>query len=271
MSFSELVKQISTEVEGKSNILIPHLYNYLVRVEKEERQKGFESFNPYHIRVSELVTLCPRRAILLWKVFPQMVECSPGVRIIFDIGSSVHILLQDYLKGLGILKEKELYLTKTFGKIRLGGHIDAVIELNNKTYLLEIKTTSDTNPKPSEDYQYQIQGYMLLSNIDRCILLYVHKSSTKNPLIEYFFRYNKDIQGEIMKRIEFYNTHIDVSPLPLRYCESITSLSARYCEVSNQCFNSLEEEKIIKAIKEFDDGRGQNYESANKEGNSITS
>lgn len=119
---------------------------------------------------------CPRKASIIMNLpADHETEFSASGALYMAIGSAVHETLQSALKKSGVLLVSE-YRISGFG-ISLGGYVDAIIMLNGRPRILEIKTCGNTLPaKPKPEHVVQAQTYALVTGILDPIILYVSRS-----------------------------------------------------------------------------------------------
>lgn len=159
---------------------------------------------------------------------------------IFKEGNAIHEKWQTMfvengialaIEGRGYHKKHDLYLTP-----------DAIIELNGKPYIVEIKscsmgsysTITDTHPAGNK----QLQLYMHFFCVPRGIVLCENKNNQEfNPImVEY--KYEEVIPYlERLHAINKYKEKFeDTGKLPKRVCTSTTASRCSECAMSNACF-----------------------------------
>lgn len=140
-------------------VLIEAIENYLTSIKVgEDRGHGWNS--------PSSVGGCLRSSYFSrTKVPPDFPNNDPRLQRIFDNGTGVHIRLQNYLKGNGILKEDEAPLFNLQHSIM--GTTDGLLLLNNTLAVLEIKSINSfafsalKDAKPEHKLQASIYMYCL--------------------------------------------------------------------------------------------------------------
>ena len=168
---------------------------------------------------------------------------------IFSAGNSIHEKWQSmFEKSSGNLKN--FYLIKNEARsfderYELYFTPDSIIELNNKLYVVEIKSMNtysyqhaikSSNPHPSA--RKQLQFYMYLTGIRNGIILIEDKNTQQFEVFEIEFNYKEilmyiDRLNEIMKmKKDYLELEID----PPRICSNPTTKKALSCSMRDACF-----------------------------------
>lgn len=146
-----------------------------------------------------------------------------------SFGSVLHEKIQAIIYKQGILIEAEKLKIATFGRLRFRYKTDGIIVLDNKKYIMEIKTTHAggmravrDEPKPSDVIQMCL--YMLFEKIDSGILLYVGRDN--GFLLEYAihtgdYLYKKALERILkkMKELTVLELNIMEHNIPGRDCQ----------------------------------------------------
>lgn len=104
----------------------------------------------------------------------QMVEMSAASAFYFSIGSAVHETIQKALTKTGMLIASEFRINSI--GINIGGYVDAIVRIDDKPRILEIKTCGGLPAKPKPEHVFQAMTYALITGIPDPILFYVSRS-----------------------------------------------------------------------------------------------
>lgn len=269
-SFGDLAK-LGKELgkQAHQGVLTGRLDLYLSNIKESSRAAGYHP--------SELYGLCIRRMIFskLLPVGGGSIE--PQLRRIFDNGTALHSWYQNrYLGPMRVLYGS--WKCKLCGKTTEGfmpampcdkcggngwryvetgvkheelgiiGHYDGELRINDKRYLLEMKTTSAfdrLSKKPSDAHIYQTQIYMWLSGIPFGLILYIDKFRSR--LKEHVFPFDPTIEDDVRKNIGLVEKAWKKRILPAKECFTETAGKKRYCPFIETCFDP-EIDKIINKV-----------------------
>lgn len=121
------------------------------------------------------VAFCPRRAVIFRHAAPSMVSStSVASKLYMSFGTAAHRVLQKQLGQVGILVESERYIRRE--EPALGCYIDAIVKMNGKKYVMEIKTCGKLPDEPKPEAPFQTGLYMFLTKIPRGVVVYVSRS-----------------------------------------------------------------------------------------------
>lgn len=160
--------------------LINAIATYLTKEPPEEPRK--------YIGASSIGKPCLRQ---IWYSYHghNRLEPEPRIKITFQIGHSLEVLILDYLKKAGIIIVCQGKFYSDSSVLALQGHVDGVIVLPDESRaILEIKTAKESSfntfykhglLKWQESYYTQIQTYMGMSGINRGVLLAINKNSSE--------------------------------------------------------------------------------------------
>lgn len=177
-----------------------------------------------------------------------------------DLGTLVHLYLQENLDRAGILKDFETPVRALqFG---IEGNTDGIItfsgvdDLNNfyqpEDMILEIKTINEygfkalRKPKPEHIKQASIYGYFL--GMKRIVFLYYNKNTSDQkiyvvdidfPYVENFKKLAKSIVDKYSSNVKKHRSadidkHTDI---PDMICKNRSNDRAMNCPFANYCFN----------------------------------
>jgi len=199
---------------------------------------SFESRERCYFYVSD-VGKCPRALYFHFKEAPRE-RPDPRVLRIFDEGDYTHRRLLSVLYSLGIVQASEV---RTPPNDLIHGRADAVVTLDEKPYVVELKSSNGWKfskmEKPREDHVDQVQLYMHYFNIPRAILLYENKNT--QHLREFNLEYDEARAGRLIKGFEFLRDQIEKDIMP-EVPEDIKKWRCRYCEYRTECMKKREEE-----------------------------
>lgn len=135
------------------------------------------------LRASEIGEECNRK---LWLKTNGYLEPMPEPRIlrIFDRGHKEEPRVVEWLKGIGceIWDQQKTVIYEDFFTGHIDGLVKGVPEAPDKAHLLEVKTTNDKGFKKLKKsginfrHRVQIQVYMYLLGVDRCLYISVNKN-----------------------------------------------------------------------------------------------
>jgi Domain of unknown function DUF83 len=139
-----------------------------------------------YIGASSIGSDCLRK---IWYQYKGMKSegIASKTRRIWDVGKKLEELLIDWLIKSGV-KVVTYDVTYSSEKVPIfQGHIDALVELNNKNYILEIKTAKNASfnifvkkgvKSWNPQYYAQVQSYMGMSGIFSTYILVLNKDNS---------------------------------------------------------------------------------------------
>lgn len=157
-------------------------------------------------------------------------EQSPLIKRRLDKGSYIHEMFQNYFEKSGILVSKEEYIKDN--KLQIAGKIDCIVEIENTTYIVEIKTSDskdNVNKFPYISHLWQLQMYLHNKGLKNGKLFYVFLDKNMDkidlPLKDYTWYSDKDLleidiiyNSDVIRQIEtklekiIYNLSIKTPP-----------------------------------------------------------
>ena len=189
---------------------------------------------------------CSRALYFKFKKYPKK-DPEPRVLRIFDNGDYTHMRIVSVLFGLGIIRAVEIKIPP---QEIISGRADAIIDIDSKPYVLEIKSIASYKfqrlEAPDQDHIKQIQLYMHYFKIPDGILLYENKD--KQELKEFVIKYDPFIVQDILKNFKKLKKQIDSDLLP-DVPVNIESWRCDYCEYRDECMK-LRGKESQKQIKE---------------------
>jgi len=181
---------------------------------------------------------CPRAVYFSMKGYPKK-EMEPRILRIFDRGDVIHQRLMSNFFGIPEIKvvSSEVDIPS---KDLFHGRADAIISVDNKLYVVDIKSSSDFKfkklKKPELAHEKQVQLYMHYFEIPFGILLYENKN-TQN-LKEFKFDYNPVLCNKIINEFEILRDNIRDEILPQKPFD-LESWQCEYCDFKYEC-NKIE-------------------------------
>lgn len=165
---------------------------------ENDREKTPFFFHPYFFNLN-----CKRQqqfyyleSALESRFKPNSGKVNPQLQRIFDNGSSMHERWQKYLEDAGILVEAESRFIDE--ERRISGYIDAIVEVNNIRYVVELKSINHFSfqklKEPKPEHCIQVQLYGMITGLD-CFVIYENKNTQE--IKEFFVRKNDDMIKEI--------------------------------------------------------------------------
>lgn len=188
---------------------------------------------------------CPRALYFKFKKYPKK-DPEPRALRIFDNGDYTHMRIVNVLFGLGIIRAVEIKIPP---QEIIAGRADAIIDIDGKPYVLEIKSIASYKfqrlQEPESDHIKQIQLYMHYFKIPDGILLYEDKD--KQTLQDFFVKYDPFVTQEVLNNFKKLKTQISQDVLP-DIPSDIESWRCDYCEYSDECMKlrSQESQEQIK-------------------------
>lgn len=184
---------------------------------------------------------CPRALFFKFKKYPKK-DPEPKALRIFDNGDYTHMRIVNVLFGLGIVRAVEIKIPP---QEIISGRADAIIDIDGKPYVLEIKSIASYKFQrlgaPVSEHISQIQLYMHYFKIQNGILLYEDKD--KQELKEFKIKYDPFIVQDILKNFTELKTKIDKGILP-DIPSDIESWRCDYCDYQDEC-NKLKNAKPL--------------------------
>jgi hypothetical protein len=202
------------------------------------RNQGNKREERYQVRASDLGDDCARR--IWYKANGAPKEQFEGrMYRLFDRGHREEDRFIDALKGIGVTVWDEQKALLAFG--REFGHIDGLgigfPESPNKTHLLEFKTYNDKNFKkllkdghPPKKHQVQVNVYMGLLGIDRCMYFAINKND--DTIWQARIKFDRDFYEAQMQRAKMI---IDAQEPPQRIDDRKEFYICKMCHLNDIC------------------------------------
>jgi len=175
---------------------------------------------------------CPRAIYFKFKKYPKK-QPEPRILRIFDSGDYTHMRIMSVLFGLGIVRSVEVKIPP---QEIISGRADAIIDIDGKPYVVEIKSSSQYKfanlDKPEPDHMKQIQLYLHFFKIPQGILLYEDKNT--QDLKEFPVEYDPFLVQNVLRDFKTLKEQIDkniIPPIP----KDIEPWRCEYCEYREEC------------------------------------
>jgi hypothetical protein len=181
--------------------------NKLTKIIEKHQQKIVGDKRDY-IGASSIGSECLRQIWYQYKGFESEGIPSKTKRT-WDIGRNLEGLVVKWLSdsGVKVLTFDVTYSSKNVPILK--GHIDALVVINKKNYILEIKTAKDASFKIfvnkglkvwNPQYYAQIQTYMGMSGIHSAYILVLNKDNSElsDELVEFDEEFYKKIEGKAL-------------------------------------------------------------------------
>lgn len=220
-----------------------------LKYEEHVKARGYR-FSPY------LAGKCTRRAVYTLLRFPEP-EMTPGALRIIENGNSMQERYQLWLKEAGILIQKEYPVQSE--ELLISGRCDGILLIDNKLYVLELKSTGLANfqemartKRPDPEYVDQIMLYMHLTEIPNGIILVegiiTDRGKVQAPpddpesgfymsehLLEFHLCYDPDHAARLIEKVKKINDCVAKEVLPERDYP-LNSKQCRFCPFRERCW-----------------------------------
>lgn len=223
---------------------------FVLMREKEALQEVRTGLHASSVIESEK-SFCYRKQVLSM-LFEQSQEKELPVNLLrtFAEGEAIHKKWQNMFQMCSKLKESKIKLIANEmrcydERYDLYFTPDAVIEINDVLYIVEIKSMNSymygnallkDNPHPSA--RKQLQLYMYLTGIPNGIILLENKNTQEFEVLSVEFNYPEVIPfiERLHKIMAFKKKYEKTEILPERFCESYTDKKAEHCVMKEACF-----------------------------------
>lgn len=158
---------------------------------------------------------------------------------IFAAGNSIHAKWQNLFVKSGIAVEIE---ARNFSEqYEMYFTPDAVIQLNNKKYVVEIKSVNTFQFQKSNNHSQgarQLQLYMHLLGIENGFVLAEDKNTQdwKPFITKYDYTQILPFLERLQEIQDFKKVFLETGELPPKKCKSCTMSKAQSCNLVNACF-----------------------------------
>jgi hypothetical protein len=190
-------------------------------------------------------------------------DFDPKIKIAFEVGKKLETFLLDLIEkaGYNLIRPKavnDFLSLSDKNNPAFQGHADAILVIDNKSYILEIKTAKSSRyqtfvkhgvRKFSEVYYAQLQAYMGMSGIDRSVLLAMNKDS--HELHCQWVDFSKDYYVMLQKRANYI---ANTEEPPERINQSPFYEVCNRCNYIDTCFfNGIPKSQRSTAAASVDD------------------
>lgn len=158
---------------------------------------------------------CPRKMFFWMKKIPltEFKPFSPETMRIFDMGHAVEKITVKSFFEQNILVAEQVPVVSEQDRVR--GTLDAILRLDNKYYIVDVKSACDSQFKfstPHKHYLYQVATYMFYTGIYRGKLYYVNKDNGADK--EFDLTVHDSIFKEAQNLIRQYNRNYEENLIP---------------------------------------------------------
>lgn len=203
--------------------------NYLKR---EPKPKSIGRYYPSEVGG------CMRK---VWFSYKKPKQKDKDVLKIFEAGNRMHGFISDVImseKNPHIeLLETEIPFKISIDDFTVSGRIDDLIllKINNKKYLVEVKSTKYLPKEPNKSHVMQLQLYMHAKNIPDGIILYIQKDNLQTKWFN--IEYNKDETEKILERFKKLHDSLVKDAIPEAEAKKIEEdlWMCDYCEYRDEC------------------------------------
>lgn len=244
-----IVSALKSEKKDIENIIIERKLNSLFRIPKfqAEERKGLHA----SAIIAAESSFCMREQVLsLFFQRNKTNNLSDGLLRIFEEGNSIHAKWQNMFERAGIARAIE---DRGYSKIfDLYMTPDAIVEINDKLYVVEIKSANTYSYKAMKSNHpsgtHQLQLYMHFLCIPRGFVLVEDKNTQEFKI--FIVKYEPGLATPFVKRLYDINESKEIfmmsKTLPSKVCSSIDCPRASRCDLSEACFgvNKKKLEKI---------------------------
>ncbi|MDD5551979.1 MAG: PD-(D/E)XK nuclease family protein [Candidatus Pacebacteria bacterium] len=198
---------------------------------------------------------CPRAVYFSMKGYKKKEKEARALRI-FDRGDIIHQRIMSVLLAIPEVRvvSSEIDIPS---KELFHGRADAVISVNNKLYVVEIKSSGEFKfrklAEPEDAHKKQIQLYMHYFKIPQGIVIYENKNTQE--MKEFDLKYDQKFCKKIISDFEELKYQIEneiIPPIPLDLKEKRESAENRkggfpweceYCDFKDECDKIEKKEK----------------------------
>lgn len=205
-------------------------------IDKSQKKQEDEARN--YIGASSIGSECLRQIWYQFKGFKSEGVASKTIRT-WEIGKNLEGLVIDWLinSGITVFTLNVTYYSKNVQSFQ--GHIDGLVVIDNKNYILEIKTAKNSsfnifiknglkvwNPQ----YYAQIQSYMGMSSILSTYILVLNKDNSElsDELVTFDGNFYKNLEEKalMISRYESEPPRVNNSPLFFK---------CKMCQFNKEC------------------------------------
>jgi len=219
------------------------LYNLIIRGIKLPTTREPD---PSVVNVSAVYNTCSRGFILGYRnnfLLHKLDEKLPdNMLMTFRIGNKIEEIINEALKKYSI---DNSVMELEAGDFKIKGHTDNMIEINNKRYIIEIKSIKTDefkklNKEPIYRHEYQLMFYLYLAKkkrlgVDCGFIVYVAKEDTVPPVKIFKVKLTNRFKKEMDKLI----LDLKSGQLPERVCLTKNHAKMIKCPILEYCFKEV--------------------------------
>lgn len=258
MSSKELKDRLLGNVANTESLLIENKLNALFDSDKQNREDRV-GMHGSGIIASEN-DFCFRQQVLSFYYKGNDVDLPIALKRIFLEGWYIHSKWQQLFEQTGIARGIEQRGVSNEWKLLFTP--DAIIELDGKMYVVEIKSVNTFQFKTMKGHpsgEKQCNLYMHFTGIPRGFVLAEDKNTQEIKVfpVKYDPMKAKAYVERMYKVKEFLKKYEDTGKLPKRKCESQNCKKANTCSYRESCFGinkiPLDAKQMKKLKKKWDD------------------
>jgi len=214
------------------------IHNYL---KKELRPKQIGRYYP-----SEAGS-CLRKIFYSYKIPKPL---NQETTKIFEMGNLLHDFINKVLESSKNphieLIDTEVPFKLELNNIIISGRIDNIVKLNinNKVYLVEIKSTSSLKytQEPNFSNILQLQLYMHFKKIHNGLIIYIEKNTLQSKTFE--ITYDEEQAQLAIDRLLKTHSHLTDNSLPEPEAKQDKELEwqCRFCDYQEECEQNINQE-----------------------------
>jgi len=176
-----------------------------------------------------------------WFSYKIQKPVDKDVMRIFGAGNVIHDLVANVIKSeknpeIELLKEEMPFIINEPDFI-VSGRIDdlALIKLNGKKVLIEVKSTKFLPKEANDTHVAQIQLYMHATKVYNGMILYVQKDNLQTSWFN--LEYDPQKANEIMQRFQKLHDSLKANKLPIAEAKKTEGKKwmCNYCEYKEEC------------------------------------
>lgn len=215
------------------------LYEMLKELIDQFYSNHFKERDRLHFYITD-AGKCPRQVYFKFKKYPRR-EPEPRILRIFDHGDYTHMRIMSTLFSLGIVRAVEIKIPP---QEIISGRADAIIGIDGKPYVVEIKSSSQFKFNklnvPETDHLKQIQLYLHYFKVPQGVVIYEDKNTQE--LKEFLVNYDPKLVQEVLKEFQVLKEQLEKDAIPL-IPEDVELWRCEYCEYREEC-KKIEKSKL---------------------------
>lgn len=165
------------------------------------------------------------------------------------LGTMAHMGVQLLLAQAGVLKKRELRLTRTNPAV--SGFCDGLLDISGQLYILEIKTISDNKLRAvaGQPLPYHVAQCRLYQSVlpHAVSLLYLTREHCK--LQEHVIDYDKEEVRKVLQQPRQHERFVRTKVLPKRVSNHLGKPPCLWCEFTNVCFSGEPLKEFVAKVK----------------------